>query len=114
MRVFHSIAEYSSILSFVDLSILCNITHAKQSDGLRLGIIIAGLVSILSTKFLSDKRLEFFRESSSGYNVNAYYLALNITSTLEISVVMVIIGMCANAIVSSEFALMILHHVYFV
>jgi hypothetical protein len=49
-------------------------------------------MGLQSTKVLTNKRLEFFREASSGYNINAYFVAINITATLEHSTQAVIIA----------------------
>jgi hypothetical protein len=58
---------------------------------LKVGIITAVLMGLQSTKVLTNKRIEFFREASSGYNINAYFVAINITATLEHSTQAVII-----------------------
>jgi len=42
-----------------------------------------------------QKKLEFYRESSSGYNINAYYFAVNVTSTVEMVIQMIIAGFFA-------------------
>lgn len=41
---------------------------------------------------MSDKKVEFFRETSSGYNINAYFVAVNITSFIEHSIQMILAG----------------------
>ena len=51
--------------------------------GLKAGVIAAVLIGLTATKSITDKRLEFFREAASGYDVNAYFLAVNIVATLE-------------------------------
>lgn len=48
------------------------------------------LVGLSAAKILTEKRIEFFREAASGYDVNAYFLAANITSTIEHSLQTVI------------------------
>lgn len=58
-------------------------TEALQQFGTRIGVITAILVSLIATKAVSEKRLQFFREACSGYDVNAYYLAVSITATIE-------------------------------
>jgi hypothetical protein len=40
-------------------------------------------VGLTAAKAITDKRLEFFRESASGYDINAYFTAINITSGIE-------------------------------
>jgi hypothetical protein len=49
---------------------------------MRLGLILAVLVGISAAKSITDKRIEFFREAASGYDVAAYYLAVNIVATI--------------------------------
>lgn len=41
------------------------------------------LLGLTATKIVTQKRLEFFREAGSGYNINAYFVALVVISTLE-------------------------------
>jgi hypothetical protein len=62
---------------------------------LKVGIITAVLMGLQSTKVLTNKRIEFFREASSGYNINAYFVAINITATLEHSTQALIIAFFA-------------------
>jgi ABC-type enterobactin transport system permease subunit len=50
---------------------------------LKTGVITAVLVGLTAAKAITEKRLEFFRESASGYDINAYFAALNITSGIE-------------------------------
>jgi hypothetical protein len=50
---------------------------------LQIGLITAVLIGLQASKVLTSKRTEFFRETSSGYDPNAYFLAVNIVSTLE-------------------------------
>mmetsp|Transcript_14473 Transcript_14473/g.31813 ORF Transcript_14473/g.31813 Transcript_14473/m.31813 type:complete len:646 (-) Transcript_14473:825-2762(-) len=44
------------------------------ANGLKVGTVASVLVGLSATKYFSEKQLEFFRESSSGYNINAYFL----------------------------------------
>jgi hypothetical protein len=55
-----------------------------------MGIMVVILVALSATKILTDKRKEFFREAGSGYNVNAYFCAVNVVATLEHSVQIII------------------------
>jgi hypothetical protein len=50
---------------------------------LKAGIVISALVGLTATKVLTEKRQMFFREAASGYNLNAYYVAVNIMATTE-------------------------------
>lgn len=51
--------------------------------GVSVGVIAGVLIALVSSKVLTAKRLEFFRESGSGYSVNAYFLAVNIYTSLD-------------------------------
>jgi hypothetical protein len=53
---------------------------------LKIGIIISVLLGLTAMRIVTDKRLQFFREAGSGYNLNAYFFAVNIMATLEHSV----------------------------
>ncbi|CAB9497095.1 Putative white-brown complex homolog protein 30 [Seminavis robusta] len=57
-----------------------------QGHASKLGVIIAVLVGLSATKVITSKRKEFFREAGSGYNVNAYFAAVNVVATLEHSI----------------------------
>mmetsp|Transcript_34130 Transcript_34130/g.49529 ORF Transcript_34130/g.49529 Transcript_34130/m.49529 type:complete len:875 (-) Transcript_34130:267-2891(-) len=57
---------------------------------LQIGVIISVLVSLAAAKVISEKRIEFFREAGSGYDINAYFLALNFTSTIEYAIQMLL------------------------
>jgi NADH:ubiquinone oxidoreductase subunit K len=50
---------------------------------LSLGVIASVLIALTSVKAITDKRLEFFREASSGYSSNAYFLAVNVFTTID-------------------------------
>lgn len=50
---------------------------------LKVGIILSTLMGLTATRVLTSKRLEFFRESGSGYDINAYFAAINVVSTVE-------------------------------
>ena len=63
---------------------------------LKLGVVVAVLVGLTATKVLTEKRSEFFREAGSGYSIDAYFVAVNIYSTFEHSI---------QVLVSSMFAL---------
>jgi uncharacterized membrane protein YciS (DUF1049 family) len=53
------------------------------------------LIGLQATRILTDKRLEFFREASSGYDINAYYVAVNIVATIEHTVQIGIVAFLA-------------------
>jgi hypothetical protein len=59
---------------------------------MKLGVIASVLLALTATRAITAKRLEFFRESASGYNVNAYFAAINITGFFEYSFQMIIAG----------------------
>jgi hypothetical protein len=50
---------------------------------LKVGIILCVLLGLTGTKIVTSKRIEFFREAGSGYNINAYFIALCVISTIE-------------------------------
>ncbi|KAL7493376.1 hypothetical protein ACHAWT_002526 [Skeletonema menzelii] len=54
-----------------------------QTYCLMVAIIMTVLIGISATKLITEKQLQFFRESQSGVSVTAYYLAASITSTVE-------------------------------
>jgi hypothetical protein len=49
----------------------------------KCGVVVAVLVGLTATKILTEKRSEFFREAGSGYNIDAYFVAVNIIATVE-------------------------------
>lgn len=55
---------------------------------MKVGVISGVLLGLSAAKGYTDKRLEFFREAGSGYDVDAYYLALHITTLMEQLVMM--------------------------
>merc|ERR1712238_161998 len=63
---------------------------------MKVGIILCIVVGLSATKTLTSKRLEFFREAASGYNLNAYFFAINIISTLEHSAQVLIAAFFAS------------------
>lgn len=50
---------------------------------IKVGVIAGVLIGLLSSRVFADKQHEFFREAGSGYDVNAYYVAINIVATFE-------------------------------
>ena len=51
--------------------------------GLSVGLVASVLIALTSVKAITEKRLEFFREAGSGYDSNAYLLAVNVCTTIE-------------------------------
>jgi hypothetical protein len=49
----------------------------------KCGVVVAVLVGLTATKILTEKRSEFFREAGSGYNIDAYFVAVNIIASVE-------------------------------
>ncbi len=62
------------------------LSYCLNSYPLKIGIIVAVLVGLQATRILTSKRIEFFREASSGSDINAYFTAINIVATAEPSV----------------------------
>lgn len=80
-------AAFPSLFSFALLP-----SDAIQQYGTKCGLISSILVGLVATKDFSGKRLEFFREAGSGFNINAYFLAVNVTSTIEHSIQIFLAG----------------------
>lgn len=57
--------------------------HAIQQYAMMIGIITSVLIGLNASKIITDKKQQFYRESQSGVNVTAYYLAASITATVE-------------------------------
>lgn len=66
----------------------------KQIPGfaMKVGVILSVVLGLSAGGNFNDKRLEFFREAASGYDANAYYLALHITTLLEQQVMMLMVS----------------------
>lgn len=72
------------------------VLHAfLQRYAAKLGVLLSVLISLAAVKTVTQKRKEFFREAGSGYNVNAYFVAINITATIEHSTQCFLCGLCA-------------------
>lgn len=50
------------------------------------------LVGLSATRTMSSKRLQFYKESSNGYDVNSYFWSVNVMSVLEHGVQMLLAG----------------------
>jgi len=57
-----------------------------------MGMVVSTLLAITASKVLLEKRLELYREAGSGYNLTAYYLAVNVSSTIEHTIQIIVIG----------------------
>ena len=66
--------------------------------GGKVSVIIAVLTTLSTAKVLADKRLEFFREAASGYNINAYFLGVVVFITFEVTVKMIITSLFSFAL----------------
>ena len=51
--------------------------------GMSVGLVASVLIALTSVKAITEKRLEFFREAGSGYDSNAYLLAVNVSTSIE-------------------------------
>lgn len=58
-------------------------------------MILAVIIGLTATKLMTEKRIEFFREAGSGYDVNAYFLAVNIITTVEHSLQLFLVSLTA-------------------
>lgn len=63
---------------------------------MKVGIMICIIVGSAATTTVTSKRLEFFREAGSGYDLNAYFFAINILSTIEYSSEIVVAALFAS------------------
>lgn len=57
--------------------------NALELFYLTCGCIVSLLIALQASKAIISKRVEFFREAGSGNDVNAYFIALNITTSVE-------------------------------
>mmetsp|Transcript_20466 Transcript_20466/g.33924 ORF Transcript_20466/g.33924 Transcript_20466/m.33924 type:complete len:1212 (+) Transcript_20466:224-3859(+) len=51
--------------------------------GVSVGVIASVLIALTSVKAITEKRLEFYREAGSGYNINSYFLAVNVFTSFD-------------------------------
>ena len=63
---------------------------------MKVGIILSIIVGLTATTNVTSKRMEFFREAGSGYDLNAYFFAINIFSTIEHSIQVLIAAFFAT------------------
>lgn len=54
-----------------------------KTFALSASAIISTLFALTASKAITDKREGFFREVSSGYCINAYFLAVNVSTSIE-------------------------------
>lgn len=69
---------------------------AQLQYAMKVGIILCIIVGLTATSTLTSKRQEFFREAGSGYNLNAYFFAINIVTTIEHSIQVIIAAVFAT------------------
>jgi len=89
--------------------------HSVSSDSIslfsqKISLILTVLLAISAAKVLVEKRLELFREAGSGYNLTAYYLAVNISSAFEHTIQILLIATPAvwlRCTATSEFCLLL-------
>lgn len=75
-------------------AIQANLSHL-QGYAVKLGVLVSVLIALAAGKAITAKRKEFFRESASGYDVNAYFGAVNIVGTIEHSLQAILCTICA-------------------
>lgn len=63
---------------------------------MKVGIILCIIVGLTATTTVMSKRMEFFREAGSGYDLNAYFFAINILSTIEHSIQVLVAALFAT------------------
>lgn len=59
----------------------------------KISLPLCVLTALSSTKMLTEKRSEFYRETTSGYDMNSYYLAINIFDAFKVSIKMIVTGL---------------------
>jgi ABC-type multidrug transport system ATPase subunit/Ca2+-binding EF-hand superfamily protein len=64
-----------------EFSLLGSVGYLRY--GASVGVIASVLIALMSVKAITEKRLEFFREAGSGYDTNAYFLAVNIFTSFD-------------------------------
>lgn len=94
LRLFNK-RKYLSCALFLWVPFSRLISCTLYSFPLQIGLITAVLVGLQASRILTSKQLEFFRETSSGYDSNAYLLAVNIMATLETSCQILIVALIA-------------------
>lgn len=62
---------------------------------MKTGVLTSVLTGLAACKIVTGKRLEFFREAGSGYNIDSYFMAVNIFGFFEHSFQMLIAGAVA-------------------
>ena len=77
-----SAEEAASMLPIIFQYSMNGISEIQQYC-LMASVIMSVLIGLSATKIITEKQLQFFREAQGGVSVTAYYLAANITSSVE-------------------------------
>lgn len=77
-----SAEEAATMLPIIFQYSMTGISEIQQYC-LMASVIMSVLIGLSATKIITEKQLQFFRETQGGVSVTAYYLAANITSTVE-------------------------------
>lgn len=62
---------------------------------LKMGLVVSIMVAIAAQKPITAKKMEFFREAGSEYNVLAFFLAITIIFFCDITIKMTFISLVA-------------------
>jgi len=71
-KVFHDLFAYSHVQNIFNYP-------------MKIGFILCMTVGLTATTTITSKRMEFFREAGSGYNLSAYFFAIYVLLTIESS-----------------------------
>ena len=55
---------------------------------LQVGLINSMVIAITASKAITSKKLQFYREAASNYNILAFFIAIAVVSMLEITIFM--------------------------
>jgi len=82
-----------AVLNMIDYSSKAN--SKLNQFTLKMGLVVSIMVAIAAQKPITTKKLEFFREAGSDYNVLAFFLAVTIIFYFDITIKMTFISLVA-------------------
>lgn len=92
MYLYHDFVR-DSVLNMVDYSSKAN--SKLNQFTLKMGLVVSIMVAIAAQKPITTKRMEFFREAGSEYNVLAFFLAVTTIFYFDITIKMTFISLVA-------------------
>lgn len=84
------VMKFPELFYFALGKIQSNVEYA-----MKIGSLTAITIGLSASKAITKTRLEFFREAGSGYNIQAFFLAVNIVGFIEHSLQMLLAGAVA-------------------